>query len=388
MSYLRFKKEPLADKFTSLVDVIFGVLLAQGLLLYRENILNAFSVNYLPENLALLAIYVIVIYSWYGYHRSIYMFPYNRTIWSRVRLMLDLSILIVYAYMLFGLKDPCRLLLGSTLVFLLYFITGLVRIKEWNDSKVSKWRLNLIFMLVFMTLYIIFSSQIIMVNRYIESIVISLITIIITLSYRIIRGWKGYSPLLFVGIDVDGVLGEQASHVLKWLKENKKMDHSMSPEDIKSWTQPINENVTIDVAIEEALLHREFVETMPISPGSKSAMEELYRKYHVVIASSRPKEAEEATKKWLKKYFKYHEYINARDIGKHNIGLDILIDDNLENIRLFCKHGGKLGIIFDRPWNRSIDAEIEQFIKNGRVIRCKKWEEILNAINRLSKENY
>ncbi|MCX8192396.1 MAG: hypothetical protein N3G77_01130 [Nitrososphaeria archaeon] len=384
MSYLRFEKEPLANKFTNLVDVIFGVLLAQGLLLYKENILNAFSVDYLSENLAILAVYVIILFSWYGYHNSIIRFPYNRTFWSRIRLTLDLSILIVYAYMLYGLKDSYRLLLGSAIVFLLYLITGLVRIKEWKDGRVSKWELNLSFFVSFLVMYFFFEHTTFMVNSYLKSIVIPILTIVAVVSYRILRYRAGYPFLLLIGVDVDGVLGEQVPHVLKWLKEKKKVNHNVTYEDITSWKAPISENITIDMDIEEALLDSEFVETMPVVLGSEKTMKKMYEKYHIIITSSRPRESEEATKRWLKKHFKYHEYVNTRDVGKHNIGLDILIDDNLENIRLFCKNYGKLGIIFDRPWNQSSDVELEKFVNSGLVVRCKKWEEIYDTINRLS----
>ena len=81
---------------------------------------------------------------------------------------------------------------------------------------------------------------------------------------------------------------------------------------------------------------------MPVIIGSIKNMEEIYRKYHIVIASSRPPESERATKVWLSKHFKdkYHEYVNTHQIGKHNLGLHVLIDDNLENIKKFANMEG------------------------------------------------
>jgi len=79
-----------------------------------------------------------------------------------------------------------------------------------------------------------------------------------------------------------------------------------------------------------------FIREMPVVIGSTKNMEEMYKKCHVMIASSRPPESDRATKEWLSKYFKYHEYVNTHIIGKHNLGLHVLIDDNLENIKIFA----------------------------------------------------
>ena len=382
MSYPRFKRDPLAKEFIRLVDVVFGVLLAQGLLLYRGIILN--PMKEFPKTLSLLAVYVIIMFSWYGYHKSILQYPYNLTTWSRIRLMLDLLILVSYAYILYGLDDPLRLLLGSTMAFLLYFITGLVRIKEWNDSKVSKYYLNVTFFGLFLACFLALKTQ--SLSSYTTTLLASIITILLVIIYRIIRLKIGYPSLKFVGVDIDGVLAEQVPHILKWLKEKEGINHNKTKSDIKSWTEPITDEITIDEAIERALLNEEFVEEMPVVLGSTKAMEQMYEKYHVVIASSRPKEAEEATKRWLNKFFKYHEYVNTRDIGKHKLGLDILIDDNLENIKNFCKAGGKLAIIFNQPWNQSEDYEMRRLVYQGKVIRCNSWNEILEKLQDITRK--
>lgn len=389
MNYPRFKKEPLADNFVHLVDVVFGVLLAQGLLLYKENLLNFFSIENLPNSVLLLAVYMIILFSWYGYHKSVLRYPYNQTIWSRLRLVLDLLILVTYAYILYGLFDPFKLLIGSAAVFILYFFTGLVRIKEWNDSKVSKWYLHVIFAFLFLLCYYI-SYYILQgaMNEYTLKLFIAIFTISLTLGYRFTRFKKGYPPLIFVGVDIDGVLGEQVPHVLKWLREKKGINHNKRKEDIKSWTEPITSEITIDTAIEDALLNEEFVEEMPVVLGSTKAMEEMYDKYHIVIASARPSEAEEATKRWLRKHFKYHEYVNTREIGKHQLGLDILIDDNLENIKKFCQSGGRFAVIFNQPWNQSIDNEIRRLMNEGKVVRCNTWEEVIRNISGYIEKAY
>jgi 5'(3')-deoxyribonucleotidase len=205
------------------------------------------------------------------------------------------------------------------------------------------------------------------------------------LIYRGVRTKWGYSKLIIVGVDIDGVLAEQVDHTLKWLKNKKGINLKVNQkEDINKWDEEIAPGLTFDKAIEELFKEDEFfVQEMPVIIGSAKNMEEIYRKYHIVIASSRPPESERATKVWLSKHFKdkYHEYVNTHQIGKHNLGLHVLIDDNIENIKKFCEHGGEFAIIFDQPWNRQIDAEIQQLIKDGKVIRCKSWDDIPKVLD-------
>lgn len=380
MSAPRFQPDPLGERFVNLVNVMFGVLISLGIHEYRENLLNFFSIEFLPSNLSLLAVYLIIFFSWYYYHRSIHSYPYNRTAYSRLRLVLDIFILIAYAYMLYGVHEPANLLAGSMIVFLFYSITGFVRRREWKDNRVSNLKLNSTMTIIFGILYALFS----IFNLH-DPILNASITIILVLIYRGVRTKWGYSKLIIVGVDIDGVLAEQVDHTLKWLKNKKGINLKVNQkEDINKWDEEIAPGLTFDKAIEELFKEDEFfVQEMPVIIGSAKNMEEIYRKYHIVIASSRPPESERATKEWLSKHFKdkYHEYVNTHQIGKHNLGLHVLIDDNIENIKKFCEHGGEFAIIFDQPWNRQIDAEIQQLIKDGKVIRCKSWDDIPKALD-------
>ena len=379
MSTLRFVPDPLGERFINLVNIMFGVLISLGIHQYRENLLNLFSIQFLPSNLSLFAVYLIIFFSWYYYHRSIHSYPYNRTVYSRLRLIFDILILITYAYMLYGIYDPAILLMGSMIIFLLYFITGILRILEWKDGKVSNWKLNLIMMIIFAILYAFFS----MFNLH-NHLINAVVTISLVLTYRFVRRKWGYSKLIVVGVDIDGVLAEQVDHTLKWLRSKKGANLRVSQKtDIKKWDEEIAPGLTFDEAIENLLKEDEFfIKEMPVVIGSTKNMKEMYKKYHIVIASSRPPESERATKDWLSRHFKFHEYVNTRQIGKYGLGLHVLIDDNLENIKNFCKYGGQLAIIFDQPWNQQIDAEIQQLMKEGKVIRCKSWDEISEELDK------
>jgi 5'(3')-deoxyribonucleotidase len=77
-------------------------------------------------------------------------------------------------------------------------------------------------------------------------------------------------------------------------------------------------------------------------------MQSLYKHTHLVVATSRPLETESKTLDWLQQHFKFHEMANTRETGKAVLGLEILIDDNLDNLKTFIKAGG-VGIVFTQP---------------------------------------
>jgi hypothetical protein len=128
----RFRVEPLADYYVRLVDVIFAVTLTQTLVIYHNEIV-AFSPPLLIETLVL--VYLTVALSWVGYHRSIMKYPYNKSAWSGFRVILDIFILVVYAFLAFAAKEPPKVIMGLAAVFALYAIDGCARIAEWRDTK-------------------------------------------------------------------------------------------------------------------------------------------------------------------------------------------------------------------------------------------------------------
>ena len=131
MSAPRFQIDSaISTSFVGLVDVIFGVIMAQGFVAYKNNIM-APSVS--VGNGSLVLVYATVILSWVGYHKSVMGYPYNKTPWSRIRLSLDILILVLYSYLVFVAVDFAKVLVGLIAVFLLYVVTGIIRIVEWKD---------------------------------------------------------------------------------------------------------------------------------------------------------------------------------------------------------------------------------------------------------------
>jgi len=356
---------------------VFGFTVSQGFIKFVSSIQ---SLDLSISNLLVLLAYAVVILSWLGYHQSVSRYPYNKSVWSRLRLTFDLIILALYAFLISSISDVTKVLLGLSLIYSAYVITGVFRIREWsNDRKVSRPELSFGFGLLFglLTYVSAFYATAGWVPWFL--VILSLIAIFV---YRDIRRRLGYPRLLVVGVDVDGVLGDQVSHVLNRLHGQGKAAN-LQKHDITDWNYPLDGS-DIALEIEKALLDKTFVKEMPVVAGSIDAMEDLYRKFHVVVATSRPKETESETIEWLRRNFRFHEYVNARDIGKENLGLDVLIDDNMDNIKAFAA-SSHYALLLSQEWNRIEDSIIKELLKSKKAIRCSDWNEVKKRLNEIEK---
>lgn len=154
-----------------------------------------------------------------------------------------------------------------------------------------------------------------------------------------------------IAVDIDGVIGDQVPHVLR--RVNDRLGRRYRKRDIRSWNQYLN-GTDIETEIERALLDDEFIMGMPIYRGARSTLEALKKRgYYIIIATSRPPEKDEVTRKWLRDRKIPHDiFVNTRRTGKGMITADVLIDDNPQNIIEFARKG-RIGILFLQPWNSS-----------------------------------
>jgi len=186
-----------------------------------------------------------------------------------------------------------------------------------------------------------------------------------------------------IAVDVDGVLGDQVPPILSRL--NAKYGINLSKEDIKDWEYPIMDT-RIDVEIEKALLNQNYVLGMPVIEGAKECMLYLWQNHIVIIATSRPRETENATLKWLSSNFKFHEYCNTRGKSKKFLNAGILVDDNIQNVKEFSKGIG-IGLLFSQPWNQDRPS-IKDLIGRGKVYCCNGWMNVLNIVKFLESRKY
>ncbi|MFW9876106.1 MAG: hypothetical protein ACFFG0_23635 [Candidatus Thorarchaeota archaeon] len=363
-----------SESYLRLIDSIFGLTLTYGIILYKEIIQDPIS-TFSPKTLTLILVYNVIILSWMGYHKSISKYPYKPLIWGKIRVFLDILIVFLYAYILFNIEFLEKVILGIAIIYGFYFLGGFVRIREWGDKRVSRPILSFAFIDVYLIFYIIllYTENI---NDIIKSILIILNIIFLYLYRRLRKMVESPSPRN-LGVDVDGVLGDQVKITLDWLhKKGEWLDVKKS--DVIGW-HFTHEGTDISDIIEQYLLNETFINEMPIISNSDLIMKKLAEEYHIIIATNRPKETKKYTKKWLKRYFEYHEFVNTRKIGKENLSLDILIDDNLDNIKGFSEFGG-LAILFSQPWNKFYDEETKRLIKSKKIILCKNWEDIWEVL--------
>jgi len=371
--HLRFRPDRISESSVRLVDVVFAVIIGQSLVLVRDKIV---SPDLSLGTGSLVLVYLTIILSWVGYHLSIMTYPYNKTVWSRTRAGMDIFILILYAYLIFVALDFHRVLVGLAAVFLLYVITGFVRQREWNDVKVSQPWLSLsaaIIILILLFLEMDYPS---------DSVLLLCFSFATLLGYWILRFLLGYQ-LFVVGVDVDGVLASQIEPVLDLLRA-QGLANGLAEDDITDWHFKID-GKDIAKEIERALLDDKFVESIDVRPGADKALGEIYKRYHVVIATARPVKSQAATIAWLEKHFKhrYHEYANTALVSKSKLGLDVLIDDNPETAKEFADSEG-LAILFDQPWNRSLHIDEDAPIGNLKLFRRRGWEEVKTLLDRLA----
>jgi len=142
-----------SDRFVQFVDIVFGVVVAQGFVRYADLIMHP-SVSWFAV-WALVGVYVVTTLSWVGYHRSMNRYPYETTTRKAwVRMACDFLIVALYARLLFSIEElrggaqTARLdnyIFGYLAIFALYLASGFSRVWERNDRSASRWTIILAF---------------------------------------------------------------------------------------------------------------------------------------------------------------------------------------------------------------------------------------------------
>lgn len=143
----------ISDQLVRLVQVFFGVVAGQGLVLYRDVVTSPLRHEHIVATLALFSIYVMIVWSWIDWNSSMEDHPYDfrtraqnrvgrwQTRAERWRFYCDIAIVVFYSYMLFQVwpvrampdGDMRYLLLGYPLVYALYFVSGELRILRYGE---------------------------------------------------------------------------------------------------------------------------------------------------------------------------------------------------------------------------------------------------------------
>lgn len=167
-------KRRASDHLVRGVDFLFALTLGQGILLFQPFWTDPLHENYIPVALALFAVYFTTFQSFIDWHLAMEKRPYLVTWdlghWERLRerfrVFIDLTIVIVYAFMLVNatklLADPGHdlnlFLIGFPLIFLLYTAWHILRTIRYPNADPLTLRLLVASTTGFVVLYIAYRA--------------------------------------------------------------------------------------------------------------------------------------------------------------------------------------------------------------------------------------
>lgn len=381
----------MSKRMVAMVQTVFAVVLGQSVFHLSDVILH--PLNYLVGTVALLSVYVTTIWSWMDWHYTAGRYPYlardeeiGRL--EQLRILPDVLIVVAYAYLVltipvpspgpsasaYGSTNMTAHLLGYPLVFALYALAG--RWRQAVYGQVASTQAATVMGLASM-LWILGTYRLAAPLSYtVAGNVLALSAVIATtLLYRL--GWRPlFKGILLkrlrldfrVGVDIDGVLGNQIEGIRKRVEQ--RYGYKFEYEDVRSWDEPLGAQTDVKREIEGALYDCEYVLNMPVHVGASEATQRLKDLgASVVVVTARPPVCGDTTLEWLRTSdIRFDEVIHV-DPGRKTLdALDVLVDDYPGNILPFLLHSSKPAILVDQPWNRSAQGgSLAEWIDAGRL---------------------
>lgn len=180
-----------------------------------------------------------------------------------------------------------------------------------------------------------------------------------------------------IALDVDGVLAD-IMHV--WLEEyNRNYNRSVSKDEIVQW------DFWKGLGYDKYRFYEElsrcwarWMDVPAMEHDLADAVEKLNSVGMVDIVTARDPASTKFVKQWLKhNEIAYSEYVAvARGRDKAELAYDIFIDDSPLNVASIASKG-KRALIYDQPWNRSVN--------HSNVVRIKRLEEAVDVISEMPK---
>jgi 5'(3')-deoxyribonucleotidase len=185
---------------------------------------------------------------------------------------------------------------------------------------------------------------------------------------------------LVIGVDIDGVLADQITEILR--RVARRYDIHLSYDDVTDWRMPIA-NTNIADLIVEAMVDPGYVLDMRMHDGAWPLVRELYRHGRLYVITARPDSAGPTTQQWLgAKRIPRDGVIHTTEGRKHLYSLDVLVDDYLGNIEAFLEHSNGAAVLVDQPWNRD-RARFEHYVTNKRLAIATKLEDVPSLVQSL-----
>lgn len=172
-----------------------------------------------------------------------------------------------------------------------------------------------------------------------------------------------------VGVDIDGVLGNQVHGVLQRIKERLGID--LDYEHVVHWDLPLGDTSFVP-EIADAMNDPQYILDMPVHDGAPEMLAALRERYSVKVITVRPADAMALTEQWLaKNTLPYDELVPAVEALKSRHGADALVDDYPQNLAEFLEQTAGIGILVDQPWNQDV-AALTTWLDGSRLIRVSK----------------
>jgi len=188
-----------------------------------------------------------------------------------------------------------------------------------------------------------------------------------------------------IAVDVDGVLLDLMITYCEIY--NQKYQTGYEKEDVNRWDFFVEWEISEKKAFE--IFHGIYEETSDvplIDNHAPKVLEKLNKIHHIDIVSARTDKYRSQLKKKLashgiKKGYHYRNLILVSD-KPYNIKLglnyDLYIDDNPHLAKAIKNKKDIILFLYDQPWNRNIDEEIN-------IIRVRNWQEIQFKITEFMK---
>jgi 5'(3')-deoxyribonucleotidase len=189
-----------------------------------------------------------------------------------------------------------------------------------------------------------------------------------------------------IGLDIDGVLANNNGSLCAYLNTKYPNNRFTEPE-IDNWDYVftgIHEGKTIKLpvgkCIDEFWNETGMVEFLPMYQDVESGIDNLMRifgeKLNFIFITSRPEKYKVQTVKWIESNItpiinKNVDVYFVRDKSKPPA--DVLIDDNLNNLKTFVKpRNDRVGILIERPWNNLTKKDIKE--SDGKILAAQSFQ--------------
>jgi len=196
-----------------------------------------------------------------------------------------------------------------------------------------------------------------------------------------------------IAYDIDDVTVEFMPALLDFY--NSKYNRNLMFKDVFSfglWEVGIGRTKEESVQIIHDFYNSDFFERMAFVNGAREGILKSSEKNQICFISARYSTVREKTSEFLLEHFPMSKIFYSRsyiDPGKtkaeicKDLEIGVMIEDEL-NTAIECHEAGIRTLLFDKPWNRSLNGNRKI---SGELERVHNWEEILEKIKGYGGEN-